>query len=184
MTNPVPLDQPLYGASFGAAVARFWKKYAEFSGRASRSEYWWVQLFFLLLIVPLFVVLGIDVALFGANREGPGPVFAVFAVLFVLFMLAAIVPSIALFVRRMHDANLSGWLYLINLFPYLGSLVTLVLAILPSNPEGARFDRGAAAAWTDPYRATPPDAVPPPYGAVAPPPPPPQSDPRPPAPPA
>jgi hypothetical protein len=37
----VPLDKPLYGATFGQAISRFFKKYATFSGRASRSEYWW-----------------------------------------------------------------------------------------------------------------------------------------------
>ena len=38
------LSQPLYGASIGQAITRFFKKYATFSGRASRSEYWWVYL--------------------------------------------------------------------------------------------------------------------------------------------
>ena len=42
---PPPLDQPYYGISFGGAVARGFKKYATFAGRASRSEYWWWALF-------------------------------------------------------------------------------------------------------------------------------------------
>ena len=40
-TPPAPLDLPQYGATFGQAIARFWGKYTTFSGRASRSEYWW-----------------------------------------------------------------------------------------------------------------------------------------------
>src|SRR6185312_8282818 len=50
----VPLDQPLYGASFGQAIKRFFTKYATFSGRASRSEYWWVQLFNFIIVAVLY----------------------------------------------------------------------------------------------------------------------------------
>lgn len=170
MTPPAALDQPLYGASFGAAVSRFWRKYAQFSGRASRTEYWWMQLFWALTVVPLLIALVLDVVIFVANSEGPGPVFGIAAVLYLLLLFAAIVPTIALFVRRMHDADLSGWLALIHLVPYLGALVGIVLAILPSNPRGARFDRGPSVPWTDPYRAAPPGTVPPPYSAGPPPP--------------
>ena len=52
-SGPDELRRPLYGASFGQAVKRFFKNYANFKGRASRSEYWWAMLFlFLLQIVP------------------------------------------------------------------------------------------------------------------------------------
>ena len=61
-----------------------------------------------------------------------------------LAFLAIAVPSIAVTVRRLHDAGFSGWLYLVNLVPYVGGLVILVLTILPSKPEGARFDRHQA----------------------------------------
>ena len=58
--NPVdtsaPSDRPLYGAGFGQAVRRFWSKYATFSGRASRSEFWWWQLANLLVAVVLAVI--------------------------------------------------------------------------------------------------------------------------------
>ena len=52
-------------------------------------------------------------------------------------------PSIAISVRRLHDGNFSGFLYLLHLIPYLGSLIVLILTILPSNPFGARFDESA-----------------------------------------
>jgi hypothetical protein len=50
------LAEPLYGASFGQAVARFFRKYATFSGRASRSEYWWWQLATTLVYLLLGIV--------------------------------------------------------------------------------------------------------------------------------
>ncbi|WP_016995948.1 DUF805 domain-containing protein [Kocuria atrinae] len=63
------------------------------------------------------------------------------SLLFLVFLLAHIIPSIALAVRRLHDANMSGFLYLLILIPFLGSLILLVFFVLPSNPAGARFDR-------------------------------------------
>lgn len=138
MTTSVPLDQPRYGISFGGAIGRFYRKYATFSGRASRSEYWWVQLMWLLSQVPLIAAFIIDRN--QGHTSEPGPLFGVVAVLWVLWALGSIVPQIALFVRRMHDANLSGWLVLVHLFPSLGAIAGIILAVLPSNPAGARYD--------------------------------------------
>ena len=72
--------------------------------------------------------------------KGTGPEIAVL-VIFGLLYLAVIIPSIALTVRRLHDANFSGWLYLLHLIPSLGSLIVFILTLLPSKPEGARFDK-------------------------------------------
>lgn len=140
MTSTVTLDRPRYGASFGTAVVRFYRKYATFTGRASRSEYWWVQLLWVLSWIPLIVAFIIDVNVSGGPQHGPGPVFGVVAVIWVLFMLASIVPQIALFVRRMHDVNLSGLLVLLHLIPSIGAIICIVLAALPSNPAGERYD--------------------------------------------
>lgn len=147
MTNSaatVPLTQPLYGASFGQAVSRFFKKYATFSGRASRSEYWWVALFLGLLWGVLGGVLGAILGATGAIKsdgslEATGPAVALFVV-WGLIGLALVIPGIALTVRRLHDGNFSGWLYLLHLIPSVGSIIVLVLTLLPSNPEGRRFD--------------------------------------------
>jgi len=139
-----PLDQPYLGAGPITAVKRFYQNYARFSGRASRSEYWW---FMLVYFVAIGVILGLGFGLGTATgttdyygEVQPGPAFLPFALLFLLLALANIVPSIALTVRRLHDANFSGLLYLINFVPYLGGIVLTVLNIFPSNPLGARFD--------------------------------------------
>lgn len=52
----VPLDQPLYGATIGQAFVRFWKKYVVFSGRASRSEFWWAVLITTIIGVVIEVI--------------------------------------------------------------------------------------------------------------------------------
>lgn len=149
-----PGAQPGVPVGPGQAVKRFYKKYAQFSGRASRSEYWWVALFMFLIYI-LFTVListvGSEVVSsntvtsatsysYSASSE-PNGLGIVLSLVLLLFLLANIIPSIALAVRRLHDVNMSGFLYLLSLIPFLGPLILLVFYVLPSNPAGARFDR-------------------------------------------
>jgi uncharacterized membrane protein YhaH (DUF805 family) len=84
--------------------------YAQFSGRASRSEYWW---FFLGSFLIGFALGVIDAALGSA-------------VLSSLFVLGVLIPSIALNVRRLHDTGRSGWYVLLSIIPIFGPLVLLV----------------------------------------------------------
>jgi uncharacterized membrane protein YhaH (DUF805 family) len=138
---PPSLDLPYYGISFGGAIKRAFQKYANFKGRASRSEYWWWALFvsiiYLALAVPAFI-LGIQTSTDGGRT--PGPAGVPFLVVFSVFLLAVILPSLALLVRRLHDVGFSGWFALLNLVPWVGGLVTTILALLPSSANGLRFD--------------------------------------------
>jgi uncharacterized membrane protein YhaH (DUF805 family) len=146
-TNATSLEQPRYGVGPVEAVTRFFQKYATFTGRASRSEYWWATLAFSLLFAVLGALAGViggatqTVGADGSNEPGVAVLVPV-GIGFVIG-LAAVVPGIAVTVRRLHDANFSGLLYLINAVPYVGGLVVLVLTIMPSNPAGARYDAGA-----------------------------------------
>jgi uncharacterized membrane protein YhaH (DUF805 family) len=143
-----PLWAPLYGASFGQAIQRFFKKYADFTGRASRSEYWWWMLASVIVAVVLEIL---SLALGGAgatvNDDGtstPGPLFWLPIVLIAIWYLGTIVPHLALIWRRLHDANLAGPFFFLGLIPVVGGIIVLVLTLLPSKPEGARFDRPRA----------------------------------------
>lgn len=135
------LSRPLYGASFGEAVRRFFRNYANFSGRASRSEYWFAQLFLLLVgFIPLILLMiggiGLIVALANAPYEtydsyspgnsalsaaGGGTVIlaVIGGAIYFLYALATIVPTIAISWRRLHDANLPGPLWLLSLGSYI-----------------------------------------------------------------
>ena len=108
--------------TFTTAVRTCFQKYATFSGRARRSEYWWFQAFLAL------VVLAGTMLVFLLRSEVP----------FYLTMVVAVglvVPSISVTVRRLHDTSRSGWWYLITLVPYVGALVLLVLCCLDSDPS-------------------------------------------------
>ncbi|CAH0252860.1 Inner membrane protein YhaI [Arthrobacter sp. Bi83] len=141
-----PLWAPYYGAPFPAAVRRFFKKYATFSGRASRSEYWWWTLVSVGVSIIVNIIIGAGAAATPASSSlgstpAPGPGAIVGYILLVIWALATIVPSLALTVRRLHDVNMSGWLVLLGLVPFLGALALLVFMILPANPAGQRFDQ-------------------------------------------
>ena len=140
-----PLWLPHYGCSLPTAVVRFLKKYATFRGRASRAEYWWAYLatvvvwFGLVIAAVIAGIPGSSTSVDGTWEPGPG--YIPFSVVMVVFLFGVMVPSIAVAVRRLHDANLSGWFFLLMLVPYVGGLVVLVLTLLPPKPDGARFDR-------------------------------------------
>lgn len=139
-----PLWAPHYGASFPVAAKRFFTKYATFSGRASRSEYWWWTLAAVAVSIVLNIIIGMGTttsSLSSTPDFGPAAIFGY--VLLGIWGLATLVPSLALSVRRLHDGNFSGWLLLLLLIPFLGAIAVLVFMILPSNPAGQRFDRPA-----------------------------------------
>ena len=163
-----PLDRPYPGCPPLQAIERFFRNYATFSGRASRSEFWWAML-----------LMGVAEAALGAL--GAASDISVFGIMQNVLSLALLVPSLTVSVRRLHDINLNGaWLipfagltalgsalafmgamaavFVLFLVPdvveqgfdfiLLGSVITVVAGIAyavcmawPSNPEGARFDK-------------------------------------------
>ncbi|MDQ1122654.1 DUF805 domain-containing protein [Microbacterium trichothecenolyticum] len=143
-TTEPPLNQPYYGAPIGAAVQRFFKKYATFAGRASRSEYWWMVLVMFLVGFALNLLAsftgGRTIDEFG-NAVAPSGLGLVFYIIYLLWGLATIVPWLALLVRRLHDSDKSGFWVFIGLVPIVGGIVLFVFTLLGPKPEGARFDR-------------------------------------------
>ena len=101
------------------------KKYAVFSGRARRKEYWYFALFNMIFC---FILVFIDVFT-GLFHEQVG-----FGVLSTLYMLATLLPSLGVTVRRLHDTGRSGWWILISLVPFIGGLILLIFTLLDSKP--------------------------------------------------
>ena len=122
--------------SFSDAVKMFFSRYTDFQGRSRRSEFWWVYLFNLIV----FAVLGGIAFALGMNFDSGemNPIgFILFGVLG-LYCLAIVIPGIALFVRRLHDINQTGWIYLglvvASMIPVIGliaSIAIIVIACLP-----------------------------------------------------
>jgi uncharacterized membrane protein YhaH (DUF805 family) len=109
------------------------KNYFQFYGRARRAEYWGYTLFLVLSLVVLFVVDALISAFFFNNSASGDPAF--WPILTVLFYLFNIIPSIAITVRRLHDQDMTGWLYLINFIPYIGGIIIFILMFFDSRPN-------------------------------------------------
>ncbi|MER7684129.1 DUF805 domain-containing protein [Streptomyces sp. NPDC097610] len=112
-----------------AAHACLMSKYATFSGRARRSEYWW---FSVLYAVGTLLLVGISVAI-------GQPLLNVLLVLL-------IVPMLAVSVRRLHDTGRSGWRMLIALIPVVGPVIYLVGMTVDSAPGANRYGPSPKAA--------------------------------------
>ena len=102
--------------NFGTAITTGFQKYSEFTGRASRSEFWWFNLF--------VVLVGL-----GAS--------ALWDVLGWLWFLAIIVPCLAVGVRRLRDAGFDWPLIFVGLVPVIGTVVMIVLWTQPSKVDSA-----------------------------------------------
>ncbi|WP_235917194.1 DUF805 domain-containing protein [Maritimibacter harenae] len=107
------------------AVRTVFSKYATFTGRARRAEFWWFVLFY---IIVNFILGLIDSVLFGTttttetsfSAETDTPILSG------IFWLATIIPYIAVGVRRLHDTNRSGWWLLLGFIPLIGAIILIV----------------------------------------------------------
>lgn len=103
------------------------KRYADFSGRSRRLEFW---MYSLLNVIVIFGMLTIGALSSGSpdrSSAGSGDIDFLI-VLFIIWSLATIVPNIAVTVRRLHDQDKSGWLFLTLLIPYIGWVFLLIFA--------------------------------------------------------
>ena len=115
---------------FQTAVRTVFSKYATFSGRAGRPEFWWWTLF---TVIASLVAGVIDSAIgYGIAHQTGGPVSGIWT-------LITILPGLAVAVRRLHDVDRSGWWYLIIFVPLIGWLVLLYWWLKPSEFGSNRF---------------------------------------------
>ena len=128
------------------------KRYAEFSGRSRRKEFWMFMLGYVIILSVL--VIGMFAGRPLSSLEDPaalesmagGGTFIIFAILIGITVLALFIPIIAVNVRRLHDRDMSGWWYLgfivLSNIPFVGILISigyLVLMALPGTNGPNRF---------------------------------------------
>ena len=100
------------------------KKYAVFSGRASREEYW---MFYLFNLIITFIIAYVE-ALVGSS-----------GVILMFYGLAVFIPGLAVEVRRLHDTNRSGWWLLVGFVPIIGTIVLIVFMVQDSKPGQNKY---------------------------------------------
>ncbi len=151
--GPIEPDLGLWGYF----VQAFTRKYANFSGRARRKEYWGFYLFTVILFFVLaLIVFAIAAAVGNGGSAGASSSNAVSnmvagvgvigIILFGIFILVLILPALAVTTRRFHDIGWSGWivllLYVLSIIPYVGfiiSIVFLVVACIDSQPGTNKY---------------------------------------------
>ena len=126
-----PRPQQMMGF-MDALTTVFRNKYATFSGRASRSEYWWSYLGIAVISMVLQIIGIVGGLALGSVNEGLGALFGLAAF---AGLLALLIPSLSVNVRRLHDTGKSGWMLLILLIPCIGFILWLVWMIEDGQPH-------------------------------------------------
>lgn len=109
------------------------ESYFGFDGRASRSEYWWFALFAVLLGIVTSILDGF-LGTYTVTSSGK-----MIGFINSIFLLAILLPSIAVAVRRLHDTDRSGWFYLLIFIPLIGSIILIIFFIQQGTNGRNRF---------------------------------------------
>ena len=122
------------------AYKSFFKGYVDFTGRSTRSEYWWIWLTNILLLIPLYSAY--FNAIFSEGEEGAFLALGGLAIVYMIFGLALILPMLALTVRRLRDAGFHWALIFVHFIPVVGGIALLVLLAMPTKEvETVTIDR-------------------------------------------
>lgn len=102
------------------------RNFANFSGRATRREYWMFQLASLLFLLSIYILGIFLIILIDPSMS------IIMMGLSLLYSLALIIPGLGLYVRRLHDTGRSGWMILLGLIPFIGGWILLIFSLLDS----------------------------------------------------
>ena len=114
------------------------QNYTVFTGRATRSEYWFFILFNFIFAIAAMIIDNVLGTTFKMNTIN-GAMTMPYGYVYVLYGLAVFLPGLALSVRRLHDVNKSGWFMLIGLIPFIGAIWLLVLFVTDSDPKDNEY---------------------------------------------
>ncbi|MFS9145289.1 DUF805 domain-containing protein [Streptococcus infantis] len=120
------------------AYKNFFKNYAEFTGRSTRSDYWWVWLGNFILSIPFWIIYFYTVFLSivmdsidDSVSESTFMVLGLVVIIYAIFYLAILVPTLALSVRRLRDAGFH-WAFIFLRFAPMGEIALLILHAMPT----------------------------------------------------
>ena len=120
------------------AYKNFFKNFAEFTGRSTRPDYWWVWLGNLILSIPFWIIyfytLFLSTVMDSVSDSASEATFMIFglvAIIYAIFYLAILVPTLALSVRRLRDAGFH-WAFIFLRFAPMGGIALLILHAMPT----------------------------------------------------
>ena len=115
------------------------RRYADFSGRSRRKEYWMFVLLLLIVGVVLGLVTGGFSSVMDPTSMGGDATMGAGSMILGLFYLAIFIPALAVQVRRFHDQDKSGWFVLLNFIPFVGGLIVFIFMCLDGTRGDNRF---------------------------------------------
>lgn len=129
--NYTGVNRAVSPISFGDAISSFFRNYANFNGRARRSEYWFATL----------LVSGVSMFLFILDEVNSSyyQEFTFFTMLYVFWVLGTFLPSLAISVRRLHDVGRFGTYIWMALIPLAGAIILLIEFVKDSQPGANQF---------------------------------------------
>ena len=129
---PQTVNRPAQMMSFGDSIKTVFSKFVDFSGRASRSEFWWFTLFSSCASIVLGVFDGFILVIADVPLDS---VLWMLSPMSTLFSLIVILPSLGVAVRRLHDSGKSGWSIFIVLVPCVGIILYFIWLIQEGEPH-------------------------------------------------
>lgn len=120
------------------------RRYADFSGRSRRLEFWMFQLLNLIVVLIFLALIFASIPWSQIDQQGaappepPGPLLWVGVLLAAVWGIGTFIPAIAVQVRRFHDQDKTGWLWLLNFVPF-GGFVVLVFMCIEGTPGENRY---------------------------------------------
>ena len=111
-------DENIIGLNLFKAMQICFKKFFNFKDRASRSEYWYFQLVFAIVSLPLFIY-----------EDSSNDTHLIYTGISAIIVLILFIPAISVSVRRLHDINKSGWFVIISVIPYIGWIILAIMLI-------------------------------------------------------
>jgi len=123
------------------------RRYADFSGRSRRKEYWMFALMNAIVWTIIFALglWGADSKLFSSSEE----LMMYFLATGGIYTLITLIPSLAVAIRRLHDSDKSGWMLLVGLIPLVGGFILLFFYVTEGTPGPNRFGPDPKAENTD-----------------------------------
>ncbi len=112
------------------AYKNFFKNYAEFTGRSTRPDFWWIGLANIILAIPFDIVYGSAIA--NPDSEAAIMTLGLFIFIYFIFGLALFLPQLALTVRRLRDAGFHWALIFVAFVPFVGGIALMVLLAMPT----------------------------------------------------
>ena len=120
------------------AYKKFFKNYAEFTGRSTRPDFWWVWLGNFILSIPFWIIYfyvlylsTVMVSVSDSASEAAFMVLGLVVIIYAVFYLAILVPTIALSVRRLRDAGFH-WAFIFLRFAPMGGIALMILHAMPT----------------------------------------------------